>query len=536
MKLTIVLLFSTVLFAAETTTSKLPLKSGDACVPPPGASAPPLPAKLLEGQGAVHFPITTKSAEAQKFFDQGVAQMHSFWAREAERSFLQAAQLDPEAPMPYWGIAMVAAGDYRPRFQLADDPTKRPVMPRVKEAVGKALEQSSLPGKATDIEKLYIASIAARRNEKAKDQDEAFVRGLRALVAKYPNEVEAKTYLALMIMRGFTLPEKKPKYATTTEAVTMLRQLLKDAPDHPGVHHYVIHGFEGSDFAKDAWPSCKRYAELVPNIPHALHMPGHIWAQTGRWDEAVQSFDTAAVNERGYMKADSLYGNLHHAHNVHFLATSYSFRGDYDKAIEFSKELMAMKENPREVKALENTRTAVAQGWFAAMGAMVQFRKWDDILSGKLPKPEKPRLQAWYHWARAIAHAEQVDAVAAKIEAAEMKTALQAHRKANKGKIRDEMKVAWDEVQGHISLAEKRVDKGLKQLASASARERRLVYTEPPPYPRPAAEALGHWAMRHGKSDVAEKAFKDALAQYPADHHAETALRALRDRPVPAGL
>ena len=190
-----------------------------------------------------------------------------------------------------------------------------------------------MPGKATDLEKMYITSIVARRDEKAKDQDEAFVRELRALLAKYPNEIEAKTYLALMIMRGFTLPDKKPNYPTSTEAVTMLRQLLKDAPDHPGVHHYVIHGFEGSDFAKDAWPSCKRYAELVPNIPHALHMPGHIWAQTGRWDDAIQSFDTAAVNERGYMNADSLYGNLHHAHNVHFLATSYAFRGDYDKAV-----------------------------------------------------------------------------------------------------------------------------------------------------------------------------------------------------------
>ena len=119
--------------------------------------------------------------------------MHSFWAREAERSFLQAAQLDPEAPMPHWGIAMVAAGDYRPRFQMAGDPTNRPVTPRVKDAVRKALELSSVPGKATDLEKMYIASIAARRDEKAKDQDEAFVRGLRALVAKYPKEVEAKT-------------------------------------------------------------------------------------------------------------------------------------------------------------------------------------------------------------------------------------------------------------------------------------------------------------------------------------------------------
>src|SRR5438105_608469 len=93
-------------------------KSKDACTPPPSGVAPSLPAKLMTGQGKVHFPITTSNPQAQEFFDQGVAQMHSFWAVEAERSFRQAAELDPEAPMPYWGIAMVAAGDYRPRFQL----------------------------------------------------------------------------------------------------------------------------------------------------------------------------------------------------------------------------------------------------------------------------------------------------------------------------------------------------------------------------------------------------------------------------------
>src|SRR6266853_153402 len=93
-------------------------KQPDLCVPPPSGSAPALPAKLMTGQGTVHFPITTSSPKAQQFFDQGVAQLHSFWALEAERSFRQAAELDPDAPMPWWGVAMVAAGDYRPRFQL----------------------------------------------------------------------------------------------------------------------------------------------------------------------------------------------------------------------------------------------------------------------------------------------------------------------------------------------------------------------------------------------------------------------------------
>ena len=89
-----------------------------------------------------------------------------------------------------------------------------------------------------------------------------------------------------MIMRGFTLPDKKPNDPTSWKPSRFCGSCWSKRPEHPGVHHYVIHGFEGSDFAKDAWPSCRRYAELVPNIPHALHMPGHIWAQTGSWDDA----------------------------------------------------------------------------------------------------------------------------------------------------------------------------------------------------------------------------------------------------------
>ena len=181
-------------------------RQADNCAPPPSALAPTLPARLLPGMGTVHLPITTASPEAQKFFDQGVAQMHSFWAREAERSFLQAAALDPAAPMPQWGVSMVAAGDWRPRFQIdlmtqINGPSVPPAISRARTAAAKAVELSSVPGKATDLEKLYIAAIAARRDANAKDPEEAFVHGMRALLAKYPDEVEAQLDLALMIDR-----------------------------------------------------------------------------------------------------------------------------------------------------------------------------------------------------------------------------------------------------------------------------------------------------------------------------------------------
>ena len=115
LNLFVVLLSSAALYAATETKPK------DMCAPPPGGTAPTLPARIMTGQGQIDFPITTSNQKAQEFFNQGVAQMHSFWAFEAERSFLQAAALDPQAPMPQWGIAMVAAGDYRPRFQLVRD-------------------------------------------------------------------------------------------------------------------------------------------------------------------------------------------------------------------------------------------------------------------------------------------------------------------------------------------------------------------------------------------------------------------------------
>jgi tetratricopeptide (TPR) repeat protein len=508
-------------------------RPADLCVPPPGGSPPPLPAKLLEGQGKVTFKMTTTSDEAQAFFQQGLAQLHSFWAREAERSFLQAAALDPEAPMPHWGIALAAAGDYRPRFQIDRMNElfgKRPLdaKSRAVAAAQKAVELSRAPGKATDLEKMYIASAAARRNLESKDPDEDYIAGLRAIVAKYPSEVEAKVMLSLHLMRGFTLPEKTPRPGTMV-AVAILRDLLKDAPDHPGVHHYVIHGFEGSTFARDAWESCRRYAELVSNIPHALHMPGHIWAQTGKYAEAVKSFGDAAVNERGYMAADALYGNGHHGHNVHYLATAYSFSGKYGNATAAARELLDQhKENPRQAAAVDDVMSTWRQGWFALMRILVQSENWDAILDGKtLPASDKPRLKAWRHWATGLALASRRDVDGARTESDAMNKAIDELKTAAKLKDPPELRAAHEELQAHIALARRDVDGALKQFGKAAKLQEELRYTEPPDYPRPVLEAMGRAAARNGRPDAAESAFRKALEQHPASYVSTRGLREL---------
>ena len=520
-----------ILAAAQLASAQAP-KPADNCAPPPSALAPTLPAKLLSGMGTVHLAITTGSPEAQKFFDQGLAQMHSFWAREAERSFLQAAALDPAAPMPQWGIAMVAAGDWRPRFQIdlleqVQGKQVPPATSRARVAAQRAVELAAVPGKATDLEKLYVAAVAARRDPNAKEPEEAFVKGLRALLAAHPGEVEAQLDLALMIMRGFSLPDKKPNAPGSTEAVAILRSLLPKVPEHPGLHHYIIHGFEGAPFARDAWPSCEKYAQLVPNIPHALHMPGHIYSQTGRWADAVKSFSAAAENERGYMKEDKLYGSGHHGHNVHYLATAYSFEGRYDDAIAAAQELLGYKENPAQAAQADAMATARAQGYFAMLRTLVQFEKWDTILSGDLlPEFGKPRQDAWRHWARALAYANQSNPTAAKEEQRLFDQSLADFRNKTKRTDPPELLVARQEMLGHIELADAQVDKALKQLEAASKAERHLTYTEPPYYPRPVAEAMGHAALKSNKPAVAERAFRTALEQYPSDAHAEQGLKA----------
>lgn len=525
------------LLACLSLTAQAPPKP-DNCAPPPGSVPPSLPAKLLTGQGTIDFKITTKSAQAQAFFNQGVAQMHSFWSREAERSFLQAAQLDPAAPMPHWGIAMVAAGDYRPGFQLSlvngrpPKPRKRTGEPqggeaRAVAAAKKALELSRAPGAATEVEKLYIAAAAARRNRDAADAEADYTAALRALLAAHPTEVEARTYLALHIMSGFELPQKTPR-AGSMEAASILRDLLKETTDHPGVHHYVIHGFEGSSFAKDAWPSCERYGAVANNIPHGLHMPGHIYAQTGRWSDAAKSFSDAAKNEVYWMEQDSLSGNGHHGHNVHFLAASYSFNGEYDRALAAARSLLDYKETPREQRQIDNYRTAWRQGWFAIMRTLVQHEKWDMILDGtSLPAYDKPRERAWRHWALALAQAakQNPDAVAA--EAKLMEAALKDYKEKVKQDPPEPLLVARAELDAHLALSEGKLEKAFKLLERTATKERALRYNEPPNYPRPGFEVLGKLAAAHSRPDLAARAFRQALDQYPQSSIAVAGLRAL---------
>lgn len=513
----------------------------DLCAVTPG-SQPLLPAKLLPGMGDTDMPVTTTSAEARKFFNQGVSQMHSFWFMESERSFLQAAALDPDMAMAYWGISVSAAGDYRPAFQLIRDPydggrgnpqaapatiqrtaNGAAVDPRIRarEAIAKAM---SLRDKVSARERLYIEAEAARRNPESKSPDADHIAGLRTLVAAYPDDLEAKSILGLALLDGYDPVTRAPR-THTTEGTTLLHEVIAKNDNHFGAHHYLIHGWEGSTTPQKAWLSCKRYPELVPNIPHALHMPGHIYAQSDRIDDAVKSFADAAENELKWIGADVLYPNGHHGHNVHFLVHALNLDGRYRESMDRVKHMMSFKETPRE-KNGSGQRVTFRQGYYSLVKTLVRFEQWDLVLDGNtIPVYDRPEQHAWRTWAVGLAYASQGKLEEARSALSQMKTHVQAATATKRP-----LTIAELELEATIAARAGDKARAYEMFWQAADMEASLLYTEPPSYPRPVVEGLGATALALGDNDVAEKAYRIALEREPGGGRAFFALAEVMKR------
>jgi tetratricopeptide (TPR) repeat protein len=505
----------------------------DLCVVPPGAQ-PQLPARLMQGMGETNMPVTATSEQAGRFFNQGVSQMHSFWFVESERSFLQAAALDPDMAMAYWGISISAAGDYRPAFQLLRDPndggragSPNAVAPdaiqrttngaaidggvRAREAIEKAM---SLRDKVTARERLYIEAEWARRNPASKNPDADHIAGLRKLVTSYPDDLEAKSILGLALLDGWDSVTREPR-ANTLEGLRLLHEIIAKDNNNFGAHHYIIHGWEGSNTPEKAWPSCERYPELVPNIPHALHMPGHIYAQSDKIDEAIKAFSNAAENELAYLKADVLYPNGHHGHNVHFLVQVLNLDGRFQESMDRVRQLMTFQETPRE-RAGTSQRTAYRQAYFSLIKTLVRFERWDLILDGQtIPAYDKPEQHAWRLWAIGLAHAAQgrID------DARKAYAQMQDHVKQAQASHR-QLEIAQTELQATIAARTGEKNKGYELFRKAAQMEEALIYTEPPSYPRPVVEGWGNAALALGDASVAETAFRETLRREPGSGRA----------------
>ncbi|HYV04005.1 MAG TPA: hypothetical protein VFB82_05455, partial [Blastocatellia bacterium] len=265
----------------------------------PGAPAEK-PAMLLPGMGEHHHPISTTNAEAQKFFDQGLTLVYGFNRPEALRSFKRAAELDPRAIMPHWGIALASG----PHINMDGD------MDVDGKAGYEAIQKArSISRGAPEHERAYVEALAKRFSSDPKADQQVLARDYAKAMAEltrlYPDDLDAATLYgeALMVLSRWKWwsPDGKPGEGTA-DAVNTLESVLRRNPLHPGANHYFLHAVEMSQSPERALPSAARLMGVVPGIGHLVHMPGHIFMRLGDYELAAFTNDRAVAADQEYMK------------------------------------------------------------------------------------------------------------------------------------------------------------------------------------------------------------------------------------------
>lgn len=504
-------------FATLAQTQTPPTDNTQICHLPNATKAATKPAVLMEGYGKVQMPVTTKSAEAQAFFNQGLALMHSFWFYEADRSFARAAQLDPECAMAQWGIAMSDVNEER----------RNAAIKRAKQ----------LAPKVTEREQLYITAVEARyTGEKSTVQNNGFLgssedfkKALRKLVSLYNDDLEAKLFLALASMSGYER-DGTPRPGTV-EAIALLQAVLAKSPNHLAAHHYMIHATEAGKRAIDGVPSADIYGTLAPKVGHAVHMPGHTYVHVDRWEDAAKVFEASAEVDRAYIR-DNKETTDHAAgpygHNVHFGANVYGYLGRYRDAMRLSQELLDVAKQPGEDKS-----RAGFEGRLARLRILTRFEKWNEILDGKsLPDEGNYEIfKAWRYYATALAHLGRGDVTATRstLDALERETAWMKDKLAKAkdlpqlGRQKQQLRalgVAPIELKARLAAREGKADDALNLIREAIEAEINLGYSEPPLYPQPMEEVAGKLALELKRYTEAEAFFRAALERDPGSGRA----------------
>ncbi|HYG09911.1 MAG TPA: hypothetical protein VD835_08060 [Pyrinomonadaceae bacterium] len=501
------LLFVSLFFLAITTTIAHAQHHANA---PAGTGA----VTLLPGLGAHHHPISTTNEEAQRFFNQGLVLVYAFNHDEAARSFQRAAELDPQAAMAYWGIALAAAPNYN---STTMDDARRKI---ADEAIRKAL---ALSAKAPEHERAYIEAMRQRISPDAKAAQAklslAYKEAMGALVRRYPDDLEAATLYAdaAMILNAWKLwsPTGAPA-AGTEEAVSVLESVLRRNPNHIGANHFYIHAVEASPQPERALPSADRLGALAPAAGHLVHMPAHIYQRVGDYESSARVNDLAARADRAYIEATSgahaqhgIYTAAYYSHNLHFLAAAYSMQGRFADALKAAEQLESnVRPRLEGMRFLEDflpTKTLL----------LVRFRRWDDVLKSPQPAASLTYTRALWHWGRGLAHAATGKAAEAETEQKVFEAALNALPEgarfgANAG--RDVLKVASHILVARIAGARGDRKLALQHFRQAVAVEDSLLYNEPPDwYYPPSRESLGGALLAGGEYAEAERVFRADL-------------------------
>lgn len=476
------------------------------------AETPSVP--RFEGLSEVGRVVTTRSHEAQGYFDQGLCFLFAFNHDEAIRSFQEAARLDPECAMAWWGIA------------LANGPhINNPVLPpeRNEAALAALAKAQALAAKGSAVEQALIAALAVRYvkdpPEDRKPLDEAYAAAMRKVFEKHPQDADVGCLFAeaLMDLRPWDLWQADGQAQPgTDEVVATIEKVLETSPRHPLALHLYIHAVEASPHPERAVEPADRLRDLQPGLGHLVHMPSHIDVRMGQWKQAITANAKAIEADERYRARSPGQGfyNVYMAHNHHMLAYAAIMRGQSELAIQSINNMA--KGMPAEwVK--ENA--PVADG-FAAMPleVLVRFGRWKEVLAAAEPPEYLPVSRALRHCARGVAFAAQGNTEKAGIEHAlflKVRARVPAEARVGNNAAADVLGVAEQLLAGELLIRAGELDAGLDALREAIRREDALRYSEPPDWLHPVRHALGATLLTHHRPQEAEQVYRDDLQRLP---------------------
>ncbi|MEL7118944.1 MAG: hypothetical protein AAFO07_05870 [Bacteroidota bacterium] len=483
-------------------------------------------APLFSNMGSFGYKVSTRSELAQKYFDQGLKLTYGFNHSEAERSFTEATKIDPNFAMAYWGKALALGPNI-------NDPA--PDKERERKAWEAIVQAQALSKMVSQKEEDFIDALAIRymadTTKLNRDSlNEVYMKAMATLSKKYSEDTEILTLFAASIMN--TMPwdyydKSKKEKKNTAQAVEALERVMKLNNEHPGAHHYYIHIVEASKNPDRGVPSADKLGELVPASGHLVHMPSHIYARVGRYEDAANSNIEAIEADENYIaqcQAQGVYPLGYYPHNIHFLWMSASFQGKKEQSLNAAEKVAN-----RVPIGMATNMTFLQEFLAVPLQAYVRFGQWNDILTTPTPAEGLEQYRVFSHYARSIAFTRKglFDKAKAEIEALdELNETRQAKAEEVTPEVQKEMStrdsmyarvpknmytITKNISAAELAAAKGKHDKAIELLKEAVLAEDDLPYSEPPIWHQPVRHVLGAILVEAERYEEAVQVYEEDL-------------------------
>ena len=458
--------------------------------------------------GRVHFP-TSCSAAAQVHFDRAVALLHSFWFSEAMKAFQTVLETDSSCAMGYWGIAMSLLGN-----PLVGAPT-----PQALQEGESILRQARPVGVQTAREYDYISAVALFYKDVESTAHRtralAYEQAMERLAARYPDDAEAAIFYALAL--NITAQPTDKTYANQLKAAAILEKLYAQQPQHPGIAHYLIHSYDYPSIAQKGLVAARSYASMAPAVPHALHMPSHIFTRLGLWQESIGANRASAQAAQDELRRTPMAGAG--AYNV-LHALDYMIYGHLQLVQDRAARQIVDAVRAINTIDVEHLGAAYALTAIPARYAL-ERRRWDEAMSLQLhPKglawERFPQAEAVTVFARALGAARSGKGTAAQQDAVRLKALHGALVAAGQTYWAEQVEIQRQVIASWVARAAGKNDEAMRLIRYAVTLED--ATEKPPVVPGPLVptrELMGEILLELQQPALALQAFEISQRSEP---------------------